>query len=143
MTTVVRTILVHMTRGWARALPSTMIALCRQRNFGLFEHLSCVSYFLVNILALCIKSYDTTLFNALSPGARITLKALFWVDAVGCMTKMKVRLLDPKKSLFSSGKSAPRHVASHVGKENRIGPAMDAVISQFPGVWKDGEHSDI
>lgn len=86
-----------------------------------------------NIISMCIKDYDHNLFANMKPATKVYLKALFWIDAIGCSTKILVRMIDDRKALFRSGKSKPRDVASHVGKETRSHPAVEAITAQFPG----------
>lgn len=88
---------------------------------------------LANVLTMCLLDAGEEHLNSFEAGSKFRVHAVFWIDAVGCVTKVMVMLIDPTMTFFKTGFSSPRDVASHVGKENRAASAIRALTAQFVG----------
>ena len=94
-----------------------------------------VLMFAENVITMCLLDVGDDYINLIPEGSRYRVLAIIWIDAVGVVTKVMIMLIDPSRRFFTSGFSRPREIASHVGKENRAGPAIKAITAQYPGLF--------
>ena len=87
---------------------------------------------------MALHQSDAELLLKLSPRTRLEIGLMFWCDAVGAVTKLKARRIDPCRNLFKRGVSEPLDLATHVGKENRCSAPLEAITDQFPGRHSHG-----